>query len=143
MTQHELIIKYIEAKGCIIPAKLNDNDRRFMNDWIGSQADKRCREMRGMIQGEWKNPYKKQMLNSEPDGKFTRFFLIAPVASNPAPERAYTRPDHTCYSDCEKNDHKPWDTKTTFGEPKTIQAKQFLTRWQPKEEKKTNQLTLI
>ena len=44
-TQHELIIEYIRENGYIIPAKM-DGKRAFRGEYIGSQADKRCREMR-------------------------------------------------------------------------------------------------
>lgn len=76
MTQHELIIKYIEAKGYIEPARLSDIDRRLLGDFIGSEAGKRCREMVGMIQGKWKNPFGRQMLTRKPEGKFMRFYLL-------------------------------------------------------------------
>jgi hypothetical protein len=47
LTQHQLILKYIELHGSICPATLSDKDRRFMDGYfIGSQCDKRCRELR-------------------------------------------------------------------------------------------------
>lgn len=100
MTQHELIIEYIRLKGYIIPAKLSDVERRFRGDFIGSQADKRCREMRKQIQGEWKNPYGRKMLDSEKEGKFEKFFLIPSETSNPAPPKPFMTATYTMVKYC-------------------------------------------
>lgn len=68
LTQKKLILKFIEQNGSITPARLGDKQRAFMGGWIGSQADKRCRELRA-----------EGVLVSEPDGKFERFFLTGQV----------------------------------------------------------------
>lgn len=80
MTQPELIIEYINQNGSITPAKLNDKDRRVFIDsveygWLGSQTDKRCRELRA-----------KGVLFSEKDGKYEVFRLTEakPLESNPS-----------------------------------------------------------
>jgi len=62
MTQHELVIKYIEQKGSILPAKMAGSV--FLGEMFGSETSKRCRELR-----------KKGLLRGEREGKFERFFL--------------------------------------------------------------------
>lgn len=65
MTQHSLILKYIEQFGSITPARLSDRDRGFISgEFIGSQADKRCREL-----------WAKGVLERVNDGKFKKFYL--------------------------------------------------------------------
>lgn len=44
MTQHELIIEYIKEHGSFTPAKMSGYIYR--DNMIGSQCDKRCRELR-------------------------------------------------------------------------------------------------
>lgn len=75
MTQHALIIEYIKLKGSIVPACLNDHDRQLRGDWIGSEAGKRCRELR-----------KKGVLVGLKEGRFERFYLKeeAPQTENVA-----------------------------------------------------------
>lgn len=74
MTQWELIIEYIKQNGSITPATLNDKNRRVGEGWLGSQTDKRCRELR-----EHKLPsvQKYPQLVSEPNEKGFETFKFA------------------------------------------------------------------
>lgn len=62
MTQKELIVEYIKERGSILPAKVGGVI--YKGEMLGSESSKRCRELR-----------KIGMLESEPDGKFERFYL--------------------------------------------------------------------
>lgn len=62
MTQHDLIRKYCEKYGSILPAKLYGEV--FEGQMLGSELSKRCRELRA-----------KGILESKRDGKFERFYL--------------------------------------------------------------------
>lgn len=73
MTQHELVVKFVQHYGSILPAKMGG--QIFMGQMFGSETSKRCRELRNQIQGMWKNPYGRQILDSVKEGKFEKFFL--------------------------------------------------------------------
>lgn len=62
MTQYQLILRYLEEFGSIVPAKVGGSEYR--GGFFGSETSKRCRELR-----------KRGMLRSEKDGKFERFYL--------------------------------------------------------------------
>lgn len=62
MTQKELIIKYIQEHGSILPAKLGGE--LYLGIMFGSETTKRCRELRA-----------KNVLHSRPEGKFERFYF--------------------------------------------------------------------
>lgn len=67
LTQHKIITEYVREHGSITPAKLNDSLRAYRGEWIGSQADKRCRELR-----------EKGILISHKEGKYEVFTLKPP-----------------------------------------------------------------
>lgn len=62
LTQKQLILEYVKEYGTITPATLNN--RLFKGQWIGSQADRRCRELRA-----------DNKLLSRGEGKFEVFYL--------------------------------------------------------------------
>jgi hypothetical protein len=62
ITQKEIIIKYIEANGSIIPAKCANKE--WNGYWMGAELSKRCRELR-----------KIGTIISEPDGKYEKFYF--------------------------------------------------------------------
>ena len=69
MSQHELIKKYIQQHGSILPSHVGG--KPYLDGFFGSEVSKRCRELR-----------KIGVLRSEPDidnPKFERFFLALPV----------------------------------------------------------------
>lgn len=74
MTQQEIIIQYCKEFGSIIPAKKGGSEYR--GHWIGSQVDKRCRELYNPRDPG--NPYGKQILDRVREGKFTKYFLKGP-----------------------------------------------------------------
>lgn len=61
MTQHALVLKYIQQYGSILPAKMAGF--KYLDGMFGSEAPKRCRELRA-----------KGVLISKEDGKFERFY---------------------------------------------------------------------
>lgn len=99
-SQHELIVEYVEQNGSICPARLSDRQRQFKGGFIGSEAGKRCRELRGKIQGKWCNPYGKQMLDSHKEGKFEVFYPLGhlPEAIVMFRKTSQIFPDTCCYS---------------------------------------------
>lgn len=52
MTQHELIMLYVQEFGEIIPAKMNG--KSYYGGFFGSETSRRCRELRkeGKLQSE-------------------------------------------------------------------------------------------
>lgn len=62
MTQQQIAIEYIKEFGSILPAKISGFF--YKGHICGSEMSKRCRELR-----------KRGILRSEPEGKFTRYFL--------------------------------------------------------------------
>lgn len=63
MTQADLVIKYCEENGSIIPAKLVQ--RAYKGEWFGSEISRVCRGLRA-----------KGVLISEKDGRFEKFYLV-------------------------------------------------------------------
>ena len=61
MTQHELVLKWIDKYGKITPAKMSGTP--WGGGFFGSETSKRCRELR-----------KKGLLDSERDGRFEVFY---------------------------------------------------------------------
>jgi len=72
LTQHQLIIEYCKTFGSILPAKISGTV--FIGQMFGSEISKRCRDLRDPNSPD--NPYKRQILDSEKDGRFEKFFLI-------------------------------------------------------------------
>lgn len=70
MTQHQLIIAYIEEYGSMLPAKLYGEIYRGV--MFGSETSKRCRELRAYTLPSVK---KYPRLESDGEGKFERFWL--------------------------------------------------------------------
>lgn len=62
MTQKQLVLTYIREFGSIIPAKIYGEV--YLGVMFGSETSKRCRELRA-----------DGILQSEPSGKFERFYL--------------------------------------------------------------------
>lgn len=65
MTQHQLILDWIQEHGSILPAKLYGTI--YKGEMMGSELSKRCRELR-----------KKGKLRSEKEGRFEKFYLNEP-----------------------------------------------------------------
>ena len=65
MTQKQLIKKYIEQNGFIIPAKMGG--KAWNGGFFGSETSKRCRELR-----------QAGILRSESIGKFEKFYFTIP-----------------------------------------------------------------
>lgn len=66
MTQKDLVIRYLQERGNIIPAKIAG--LIYLGHMFGSETSKRCRELR-----------KQGVLQSYNDGKFEVFKLAKPV----------------------------------------------------------------
>jgi hypothetical protein len=70
MTQHELILTYIQEHSSILPAKLYGSVYRGV--MFGSETSKRCRELRAhTLPSVQRYP----RLDSDGEGKFERFWL--------------------------------------------------------------------
>lgn len=69
-----MVMRWVSLHGSITPAKMAGEI--FEGQMFGSETSKRCRELRKPVQGKWKNPYGKQMLDSVKDGRFEKYFSI-------------------------------------------------------------------
>ncbi len=74
MTQHQMVMEWVRLNGEILPAKMAGVV--FMGQMFGSETSKRCRELRNPIQGVWKNPYGRKMLDSRKEGRFESFYAV-------------------------------------------------------------------
>jgi hypothetical protein len=63
MTQHELILSWVDRYGKIVPAKMSGT--AWNGGFYGSETPKRCRELRA-----------KRILASCKDGKFEVFYRV-------------------------------------------------------------------
>lgn len=79
MTQHELIIEYINEHGYIIPAQLGG--KSYLGYTFGSETSKRCREIEKPVEQRPENLRKYPKLERRPWKKFKVYYFPGKVPS--------------------------------------------------------------